>query len=206
MNCAPSAPASPMRAMPSRLPPRDRHRRCGPVRAHRAAGLARGDGGFAGGAVGHRAPECRQCPGGQPGGRRGPRARHRRWRDRPPGHRGHGQDRGLSRQITEIVGLIEEICVPDQHPGAECGGRGCACRRRGARLCRRRQRGARAQLGQALKDVEGLITKSNAKVQEGRPGDASRRVAEEHRRVGEGGGGADVSSAASQEQSSGSTR
>jgi methyl-accepting chemotaxis protein len=39
-----------------------------------------------------------------------------------------------SRKIVDIIGVIDGIAFPDQHPGAERGGRSGACRRTGPRL------------------------------------------------------------------------
>jgi len=41
-----------------------------------------------------------------------------------------------SRKISDIIGVIDEICPPDQPAGAQCRRRGGACQRCGSRLLR----------------------------------------------------------------------
>ena len=107
-----------------------RARQPGTGRPYRGpGGLLAADRGEHGAADLHRAPECRQCASGQSAGRqqhgRGPPGR----RGRRPGGQHHAWHLGQLAQDRRHRQHHRGHCVPDQHPGAERGGRGGARRR-----------------------------------------------------------------------------
>ena len=110
----------------------------------------------------HRQAERRQRAPGQPARRR--RARRRREqgrRGRVAGGRARwARSTQLEQKIADIIGVIDEHRVPDQHPGAERRRRSGARRRAGPRLRGRRDArcaASRSARAEAAKEIKGLI-------------------------------------------------
>jgi aerotaxis receptor len=81
----------------------------------------------------------------------------------------HGRHQRLVQQDPRHHRADRRHRLPDQYPGAECGGGGGARRRAGTRLCGGGQRGARLaqRSATAAKEIKELIDTSIQKVQAG---------------------------------------
>jgi hypothetical protein len=122
---------------------RDRHRQPGPVATHRAGGQQpAADGELDGAADRHPQTLGRGGAPGQCAGQQRSRGGHARRRGGAAGGVHHGRHQHQRKEDRRHHRRDRRHCLPDQHPGAECGGGGGTRRRAGARLCRGGQRGA----------------------------------------------------------------